>query len=378
MIVIFMPMRLKSSHDILAGVYRAAKEHDWRVQLFDTMPDRFRLREILRDWDPLGCIICTGEARDVLPPHLFGNLPTAYLGDRRIGRFTVNQDHSIVAKLAVDELRECGAKSFAYIAPPIDYLWSKERFSAFKQKVDELGLTLKKFRSGSPNMQEFLKKLPKPAGVLVSADTFAAEAMVAAHKAGLSIPKDIAFVSVDNDELICENLRPTLTSIAHNFEKAGYILSNLIYEQLHNPSMAPSMRTYAPLRIVRRASTIPSKTPAEIGAALEYIRLHASEPIGVEDVAKELGLNRRALERTFKRYGNGTTIASTIRECRLNKVMDLLKRPRQSIGPIAQFCGFSSEAHLKTLFKQTYGITMREWRKINVGNQELSTSLPSR
>lgn len=362
MILIFMSMRHKSSHDILTGVYRAAEEHDWRVQLFDSFPRPARLREILRDWRPRGCLVYTGDVRDILPPPLFGGLPVAYLSDRRPGRFTVNQDPTLTARLAADELVLCGARSFVYLAPERDVLWSRERCRAFHAEVKTRNAPFLVFRSGRPGLEETLRRLPRPVGVLAAADAYAAKIVLAAERAKLSIPNDIALVGVDNDTLICENLRPTLTSVAHNFRKAGYLLTNLLADQLDNPSLPPVMRTYAPLRLVRRASTRPIHISPEIVRAAEYVRLHATDGIGVEDVAHALGYNRRSLERLFAAQGDGT-IAALIRKEKLNRATELLQNPRQALGPIAQLCGFSSEAHLKTLFKRTFGLSMRAWRR---------------
>lgn len=362
MLLIFMPMRLKSSRDVLAGVYRGANEHGWRVQLFDSFPDRRRLQEILRYWNPRGCLVHTGEDRDLLPPIAFGNIPTAYLSDRRPGRFSVNQDPSVTANLAIEEFLQCGVGSLAYFAPERDALWSRERCRTFKAAAASSKLPFYHTRSGDPRLQDFLIHLPKPAGMLVAADAYAAEIVNAAERAGVSIPSELSLIGVDNDTMICENLRPTLTSVAHNFEHAGYLLVKLIAEQLANPKKKPIMLTYAPLGLIRRASTHHERTSPAIAAASEYIRLHATEPIGVTDVAVALGLHRRALERLFSKQ-RGPSIAMLIREARLAKAAELLHNPQQAIGPIANLCGFASEAHLKTLFKKTYGMTMRKWRQ---------------
>lgn len=361
MILIFMPMRLKSSRDVLTGVYRRANERGWRVQLFDSVPDRKHLQEILRHWNPRGCLVYTGDNRDLLPPVLFGRIPTVYLSDRRPGRFSVNQDPTVTANLASEELLQCGVRSLAYFAPERDALWSRERCRAFKITAKLNKLPFHQIRSGDPDLQDFLLRLPKPLGILAAADAYAAEIVNAAEQAGLAIPSDMPLISVDNDTMICENLHPTLTSVAHNFEYAGYLLVKLIEEQLANPKKKPIMLTYVPLGLVRRASTRHDQTPPKIAAAKEYIRLHATENIGVKEVALALGLNRRALERLFYRQ-SGPSVATLIRQARLAKAVELLRNPQQAIGPIANLCGFASEAHLKTLFKLTYGMTMRTWR----------------
>ena len=362
MILIFMSMRHKSSREILDGVYRAAKEHDWRVQLFDTFPDRTRLKEILHDWNPTGCIVFTGDVRDLLPPRLFGSIPVVYLGDRRPGRLAVIQDAAATARLAADELSACGAGAFAYVAPEEETAWNRERCRAFRAEAVRRNVPFRMYRLGRPGLEDFLKNLPKPAGVFAAADAYATEVVRAAERARLAIPRDLALVSVDNDMQICENLRPTLTSVEHAFEHAGYLLAQTIAERLNHPGSPIAPKTYQPQRIVSRASTLVAGIPPQIAAAREFIRRHATEGIGVGDVAHQLGLNRRALERIFAQQG-GPSVATLIRDGKLEAVLELLRKPGQAISPIASLCGFSSEAHLKTLFKKTYGLTMRDWRK---------------
>lgn len=44
---------------------------------------------------------------------------------------------------------------------------------------------------------------------------------------GLSVPDDIAILGVDNDEGICENTVPTLSSIAPDFTEGGYLAASI-------------------------------------------------------------------------------------------------------------------------------------------------------
>ena len=51
-----------------------------------------------------------------------------------------------------------------------------------------------------------------------------------------------------------------------------------------------------------------------------------------------------------------------IQDEKLERVKDMLRKTTTPIDNIGQFCGFKSPAHLKTLFKARFGMTMSAYR----------------
>ena len=78
-------------------------------------------------------------------------------------------------------------------------------------------------------------------------------------------------------------------------------------------------------------------------------------------MVKFLNLPERTAESRFK-TATGRRIIDEIVSVRLAHVFDLLKKPNQTIEPIANLCGWSSSIYLKRLFKARTGLTMSEWR----------------
>ena len=367
-VLLFMSMRLKSSRDVIGGVYRAAHEHGWNVQQFESIPTAAELRELIGIWHPVGCLVYTATSRDVLPPRLFGKVPVAYLSDRHGNRLAVNQDASAIVALAVEELLRAGSRSLAYVGPNLDANWTRERRTAIceearRRKLPFASFTLRSVDSGAEqrSLRQFLTGLPRPVGVLIGADMYAGTTLLSARDAKLSVPGDVAFVSVDNDELICENLRPTLSSVKPDFESAGYQLGQLLAARIENAALRRAERTYGPSGIVRRGSSRPPCGHPAVSRALEFIRHEAAAGIGVDDVARAMGMSRRSAQRLFARHVQ-RPIADEIRKTRLARAMELVRRRDQPLGPIAQMCGFRSGAHLKTVFRKLTGKTMREFR----------------
>ena len=119
--------------------------------------------------------------------------------------------------------------------------------------------------------------------------------------------------------------------------------------------------------VTRRMSTRRfAKSDRRVSRAIEYIRRTACEGISVDMVAAVMGLARRQAEIVFRRQA-GHTIYDEIVNVRLENVESLLHNPRQSIEAIAPQCGWPTSAGLRKVFSARYGMSMREWRKRNVG-----------
>lgn len=365
-ILAFVSTRFRSSRDILRGIYRSAEEQGWQVLPIEEIPSPERVRELMSAWQPRGCLVYSGSTQDLLPRRTFGETPVVYLSDRRPGRLTVNQDAAATVALAVNELTAAGARALAYIGPDTTLLWNRERRRLFRDEARRRHLACRIFelagvQSTAPvqeHLRTFLQGLPPATGILVACDQFAPDVMLAVKAAGLRIPEDLSLVSVDNDEMICENLRPTLTSIALDFVSAGQLMGDLLADHLNGGKRGSAL--YQPLGIVRRTSSRIHKYPESVTQAQEYIRLHACEGIGVPDVAAAVGLTRRSLERQFA--AAGLSVAETIRAEKLERALALLRDQSLSLDPIADFTGYSN-SRLKTLFKERYGKTMRDYRR---------------
>jgi len=192
------------------------------------------------------------------------------------------------------------------------------------------------------------------------------EVLAACIQENISVPEEFAVMGIDNNEEICENTKPTLSSICPDFENAGFQCGELLDLQLHNPSCRGETRTFGIIGVVKRKSTtILRRTDRKVTEAVEFIRLHASEGIGVDDVVAQMGCSRRTAEMRFCNL-TGRTIQTEIRDARMSKAISLLRNPRQAIGGIAHLCGYESDSTLRYAFKAKTGLSMREWRERNV------------
>jgi len=77
-------------------------------------------------------------------------------------------------------------------------------------------------------------------------------------------------------------------------------------------------------------------------------------PISLDELAGELGLSLRHLERLFKRY-LGTTPAQYYLDMRLRRARELLLQTNMSVMEVTVACGFQSSSHFSKSYRSVFG-----------------------
>lgn len=93
-----------------------------------------------------------------------------------------------------------------------------------------------------------------------------------------------------------------------------------------------------------------------------YIFTHLHGKLTLSQIASALSLNAGYLSELFHRC-EGIPITVFIRREKLNLVQNLLMYSDYSYSEIASYLGFCSQSHLGKLFKNTLGMTLREYRE---------------
>lgn len=360
-ILFFQSTTAKSWRDKLSGVYRFAQIAGWQVQVVNTRGKRSEIAEALELWHPIGCIVDRAMTLAKEPANIFKEIPVALLDQNpktaTRKHSSITHDSMASARLAAKELLKTGAVSFSYIPWHSPVFWSQQREAAFTETIRAAGRPYVKWEND-------FNVLPKPCAILCANDIIAQHAMHLALKSGWKIPEDLLFVGIDNDELICDNLNPTLTSVLPDFEQAGYTVAQLLKDTMDGKP--PRHTTYGPVDIIRRESSRWfDKTDARVTKAVHYIREHAFEPaLKTDTIVREMGCSRRMADLLFREITHHS-IRDEIHAVRMGKACTLLRRRNQAIGAIANLCGYASEPFFKKMFKRETGLTMREWRKRN-------------
>jgi AraC family transcriptional regulator len=107
----------------------------------------------------------------------------------------------------------------------------------------------------------------------------------------------------------------------------------------------------------------------------EFIDAGLDGPLGVPAMAQLLGLSEGYFMRAFKR-ATGKSPHSYLIDRRLAKARALMRDSAATLTEIAYRCGFNSQAHMATLFRQRLGVSPAQLRLRNLSrfNQTLGNS----
>ncbi len=283
---------------------------------------------------------------------------------------TVACDNAAIGRAAADLLVGKRRTNFGFVG--VDWDWSLQRQDSFTARLGELGFSCSVHvvpkrridsQSAGKALARWLQSLPKPCAVFASFDQLARIVLETCAESGVSVPEQALVLGVDNEDFLCEQTVPTLSSIQPDFEACGYIAGEICEAMLQERTVSPGPFRYGIRGIVERESTQDVHGAARIAAAArEFIRRHAATDISVPDVARAVGCSVRHLDRHYRTVYNTTPIADIVAE-RLHRACDLLRDTHTPIGRIAELCGFGSDVRLKVAFRRAYGVSMREWRR---------------
>jgi LacI family transcriptional regulator len=177
----------------------------------------------------------------------------------------VGTDDYAGGRLATEHLIALGRKRLAYIGSP-DLSPAAERFRGFRVTLRDHDIELRhEFVLSNPDVDEsgdnagyemmlkLLKRRSRPNGVFCHNDVVAIGAMKATLDAGLSIPKDIAFVGFDNVRY-SKYLQIPLTSVDQSTAQLGAVAAQLALDLIAKKVDKPKTILLAPTLVVRQST----------------------------------------------------------------------------------------------------------------------------
>jgi AraC-like DNA-binding protein len=96
--------------------------------------------------------------------------------------------------------------------------------------------------------------------------------------------------------------------------------------------------------------------------ALEIIWTHSPFPTSVNDIARQLPVTRRTLDRRFAE-ATGHSVLEEINSCRLSRAKRLLQETDLPVKSVAHLAGFSSTERMRVLFVEREGVSPVSYRK---------------
>ncbi len=134
-------------------------------------------------------------------------------------------------------------------------------------------------------------------------------------------------------------------------EDQGEDLANLVADQL----IYTSIRTDQDTQRLSIPTRIGVRHP-KLGQVIRMMEQKIEEPISPAQLAQDVGMSTRQLERLFRRYLNRSPKRYYM-ELRLAKARNLLMQTDMSVINVALACGFASPSHFSKCYRAHYETT---------------------
>lgn len=132
----------------------------------------------------------------------------------------------------------------------------------------------------------------------------------------------------------------------HDENLANTVADQLIYSAIRTDQ--DTQRLSIPTRIGVRHP--------KLSQVIQMMEGNIEDPISPADMAEEVGMSTRQLERLFRRYLNRSPKRYYM-ELRLSKARNLLMQTNMSVINVALACGFASPSHFSKCYRAHYSTT---------------------
>lgn len=362
--------------DVLQGIAHFNKLYE-KFNFFFYSPkyinpsNQLKLIERLADWRPHG-VICRELAG--IENILAWNIPVIVAPHTKPYKDCVNlwADNFQIGSLAAEYFLNKGYRYLGLLGFK-KFVWSLERENGYQVSAGKSHVRVEHFLFDDnrmlwedlPNrLLEWLKKIPKPCAIFSVTDELSLNLLEAAKQADYKVPDELAILGVDNDELLCEMMMPTLSSIDQDAWRGGFDTASVLLKWIETGSRPTTDVIIKPIGIIERHSTSALAIDDEqVRIALNFINENAPhQEIDVSDVTQSTTNSRRILEKKFNQLLN-STILDEIRKVRIQRIKYFLEESDLSAQQIAYELGFGTPNNITRYFKNATGYKPLEYRQ---------------
>ena len=95
----------------------------------------------------------------------------------------------------------------------------------------------------------------------------------------------------------------------------------------------------------------------------EMIQDHIDTNLTLKELSRNLDINPSYLSREFSKHFNNLGFGDYIRKQRIEKAIELMAIPSNTLTDIAYLTGFSDQSHFTRIFKRHTGSSPSDYRK---------------
>lgn len=313
-----------------------------------------------------------------LKPFLPRSIPIVNIHPDRLAPsiHTVRIDLAELASMAVKHLAALGFRHLACLGGQASSYIS-ELVEHMRPQADARGIDCTSFQfpiapsfyvtgqtAPLPELDQWLQAAPKPIAVTTTGGYSASLLAQSALRLGISIPDDLAILSLSDDET-CLFTTPPISAFRSVGAEIGRLALSLIDARLGGKAYPMGCTEVPPPTIIidRGSTGLAAGMSDNIQRAIRHLRAHACEGITVEDILKQVpSISRSTLFQEIRRF-TGRTPAAEIRRLKIDRARHLLAHSNLPLARIAEQCGFSSDTQFSITFRQVTGQSPRSYRQ---------------
>ena len=369
-------LRYKAGRDHFTGILDEIGDKNWHLSAIP--PERFISESELMNehGEPYDGFILSMPGTDAVMARIAqSNTPTVLVNitDRRLAArcdavASVWLDNADAGRCAARHLLDRGEyKAIGYVHGTDQSFYSEERMAAFRQTMKRNGYETAvfpyddDFSDYSGRLRRWLREIPKPAGIMATADMCAARIINICKDEGIDVPSQVSVIGADHDISQYAKCGMSISSVITNM----YMMGRQAVKELDFLFRHPNWRgrTHEVL-IPAKGVFVGESTARSVSAArlveigLDFIYTNRDRDLSPAEVAAHLGCSRSLAELRFSQV-KSTTIRKAIENVRLDEVQRRL-RNGESVSEIVKSMHFTSANQLYRIYKRHFGHTTRQ------------------
>jgi len=241
---------------------------DLRDMPMDALKQRFA--ELIAASRPDGLILVPPLSNDERLFEVLSSfdVPVARVGPNDIpaAQIIVKIDERAAARELTEHLIGLGHRRIAFVRGKEDQNATAERYAGYSEALAAAGIDLDEslvapgdfnFEAGLDAGHALLERDVPPTAVFAANDDMAAGVLMAAHRMGLEIPRDVSIVGFDDSE-IAEKMWPALTTVRQPLLELGHSATRRLIEAASRKTAQPPQGAQLDYSVIHRDSTGPA------------------------------------------------------------------------------------------------------------------------
>lgn len=255
----------------------------------------------------------------------------------------------------MDAFRKAVPGGLTFVYPHEEQQKGLARTVAVGRRRLEMTYPHEKGSTGEQKVRAWMKKLPKPVGIIATEVGAAGFLLHQCRGVGLRIPQDVQIVGIDPTD-VCLACEPHLTGIHLPFARIGEQAMETMLHRLRCEQPPPPRIIPVPgCTLTVRDTTSPVRIgAATIHKALEIMEARGLKHMPVARIAKLAGIGRTTLYKDVA-ASTGHTPGRRLKQLRLQKAIEMLGETTASLEVVAEACGFSTPFSFSRFFKRETG-----------------------